>query len=913
MHILKIITLFFLLFCLQANAQKYWQQKVDHDIEVRLHPSDHSIYGKSKITYTNNSPDTLTYIWFHLWPNAYKNEQTAFAKQLLENGDTRFHFSKAYQKGYIDQIEFSINGIIAQIEKHPHHIDIIKLILPTPLLPGKNLVITTPFHVQLPFNFSRGGWNGSSYQVTQWFPKPAVYDSAGWHPMPYLDQGEFYSDFGTYHVSITVPYTFTVAATGIPQQPVEQAFYIPEKNNQKGVIRWDEMRTKTLQFNQTNIHDFAWFADPTLSLYQDTILLPSGKIINAQVYYHLDKIDLWQNSLQNVKDAIHTLSHWIGDYPYDHVTVLDGEQGFTGGMEYPTITILTGVKDQKALDLTIFHEVGHNWFYGALASNERGSPWMDEGMNTYYEKRYEALKYPYTPLKGLFGLLYDPRFSELSLKQQIQTKKDQPITTAADKFTSSNYNLIAYNKASLWMKQLASLLGQERFDRSMQTYFATWKFKHPTPNAFKQIVAQTTDRNLDSLFSLLTQKGSLMPEPKKPLTLLTHFQLDKIYTKQPIFINPAAAINSFNGLMAGLVIHNLTMPMPRFTMVLAPLYGFKSHALNGWSRLGYTWYPDNYFQSIELSSVNSNLHTQYFVDSTGRKYGREFIKVAPHLKMLFKESDPRSSLQKILEFRYADIHESQQFYDQATASLVRKRSKYGVFQTKFTIENNRVLHPWKAEWSGESHKDFYRVAFLGKYFINYILKGGIQFRYFVGKFFYKGNPTSSDKLNLQRYYLQMTGPKGNEDYNYNNPYFARFAYEGFSNQQIMERDGNFKIRTDQLSPKLGVSDNWLSAVNMEMDIPKRFNPLRIIPLKIFMDLGTNGNFWKATSSQSLFLYDGGFQISFLQNMINFYFPIIYSNPYREYINATPGNTFFKRMSFSINVGNFDLKKLTSSF
>jgi len=196
------------------RAQNYWQQEVNYRIDVSLNDIEHSVKGFERITYKNNSPDTLYYIWFHLWQNAYKNDLTAFSDQLLENNRTDFYFSNKDQKGYINQLDFRIDGMIANTEDHPQYIDIIKVILPTPLKPNDSIEITTPFYEKLPFNFSRGGHVGQSYQLTQWYPKPAVYDQKGWHPMPYLDQGEFYSEFGKYDVRITIPKNYVVAATG---------------------------------------------------------------------------------------------------------------------------------------------------------------------------------------------------------------------------------------------------------------------------------------------------------------------------------------------------------------------------------------------------------------------------------------------------------------------------------------------------------------------------------------------------------------------------------------------------------------------------------------------------------------------------------------------------------------------------
>ena len=264
--------------CREATSQ-YWQQEVNYRIDVTLDDKLHSITGFEKIEYINNSPDTLKFIWFHLWPNAYKNDKTAFSDQLLENGKTNFYFSGKDEKGYINRLDFKVNNTTAQTEDHPQHIDIIRVILPEPLAPGQRVTITTPFHVKLPFNYSRSGHDGDSYQLTQWYPKPAVYDKSGWHPMPYLDQGEFYSEFGSFDVHITVPKNYVVAATGELQNENEKEWLASRasftwtpttrkvKNAGGGLKSVTQSspessnETKTIQFKQSRVHDFAWFAD----------------------------------------------------------------------------------------------------------------------------------------------------------------------------------------------------------------------------------------------------------------------------------------------------------------------------------------------------------------------------------------------------------------------------------------------------------------------------------------------------------------------------------------------------------------------------------------------------------------------------------------------------------------------------
>ena len=192
---------------LNAQDSSYFQQKVDCKIDVELNDESHVIDGNIEIKYTNNSSDTLSFLYFHLWPNAYKHQQTAFAKQLLNHGRLDFHFSKKTERGYIDKLDFTCNNESVRWKEDFLNPDITKLNLPNPVLPGETIEIRTPFRVKIPSDFSRLAHVDQAYMMCQWYPKPAVYDNQGWHQMPYLDQGEFYSEFGDFDVSIT---TFSI-------------------------------------------------------------------------------------------------------------------------------------------------------------------------------------------------------------------------------------------------------------------------------------------------------------------------------------------------------------------------------------------------------------------------------------------------------------------------------------------------------------------------------------------------------------------------------------------------------------------------------------------------------------------------------------------------------------------------------
>ncbi len=934
----KSLLFFFLLSSLIAQGQTgYWQQQVNYQIDVTLNDRDHSLDGFEKIEYINNSPDTLHFIWFHCWPNAYKNDKTAFTDQSLENGSTRFYFSSKEEKGYLNKLDFKVNNITAATEDHPEHIDIVKLILPAPLPPGGKIGISTPFHVRLPYNFSRGGHEGQSYQATQWYPKPAVYDSKGWHPMTYLDQGEFYSEFGSFDVRITVPKNYVVAATGELQGAGEtewlksrSAFHWePLKQKEKNIAGQfkatyqvypeSEKETKTLRFLQNNIHDFAWFADKRFIVNSDTCLLPSGKTINVHSFYTPVEKETWGQSLHYAKRAVRYYSAMIGEYPHSTVSVVQGPESFGGGMEYPGITVISPVQDKKSLDLVIAHEVGHNWFYGILASNERDHPWMDEGLNSYYEALYETTHYGERT-----------KMDQLLFETQATEKKDQPIETASEQFSAVNYGLVAYYKTAEWMRFLEQQLGSGTFHKAMQEYYRRWQFRHPQPQDFRKVMEDVSGRTLEAEFAWLHKTGTL-PNQERTGTktaFLFDFKSLRQYGKKPtrdlLLIGPALGGNSYDKIMAGGFVTNMKFPPSRVQFLLAPMYATGSKRMTGLGFIYHSFYPKNIFRKIEWGVNGAAFTADEYTGMDGEKVHLGFTKIVPGIKFTLKEKNARSTFNRFIQFKSFLIREEGLgFYrdtvisgpDTSIATRYRKTDRdRALQQLRLVIENNRVLYPYRGELKLELGDYFIRTAFTGNYFFNYPKGGGFDLRVFAGKFFYTSAKTFTKQFATDRYHLNMTGAKGYEDYTYSDYFMGRNKFEGLASQQIMVRDGAFKVRTDLLADKVGKTDDWLMALNLATTIPSAINPLSMlpvkIPLKLFLDIGTQAEAWKQDSEADRFLFDAGIQIPILKETVNIYIPLLYSSVYKDYIQSTSEkkNRFWKKISFSIDISNFSFRK-----
>lgn len=508
-----------------AQQSDYWQQHVDYVINVRLDDELHELLGEITIRYTNNSPDKLGAIWFHLWPNAYSHLNTAFARQQRAAGRTDFLYSAHTDRGYIDQLNFTVNGQPARLETNAEDPDIALLHLNDSLPSGGRIIISTPFHVKIPKVFSRMGHDGQQYQISQWYPKPAVYDRAGWHPMPYLDQGEFYSETGSFDVTITLPENYVVAATGDLQTAAELEF-LKEKvaetrsrlrdvlapmTYQSWVFPESSAALKTIRFTESNVHDLAWFADKRYNVIVDSVTLPSGHKVKAWAFFNDAEAHLWKRSAEYVKYAVESYSKWVGEYPYNNCTAVQGALAAGAGMEYPSITVIGRMGNAVALENVIVHEVGHNWFQGMFATNERVYAWMDEGINSYYEQRYmnnpmssrqvvpPVREQPQGNLQDLFTLGQVMVFDYVTMQLDRQ-RLANVIESDPSGFSELQYGVLVYGKAAAAVRYLAAYLGQEKFDQIMQSFFLLWRFNHPTPDDMRVFFENQSDKNLGWFF-----------------------------------------------------------------------------------------------------------------------------------------------------------------------------------------------------------------------------------------------------------------------------------------------------------------------------------------------------------------------------------------------------------------------------
>ncbi|MDP4208211.1 MAG: M1 family metallopeptidase [Bacteroidota bacterium] len=508
----------------EVSSQDYFQQEVNYKIEVTLNDKQHELNAFETIEYINNSPDTLRFLFFHLWPNGYSGNNTALARQLFTfHGKGRL-FNNPALKGYIDSLNFKVDDELVQWDLLPGQPDICKIMLNKYLKPGDTLKITTPFHVKIPQGvISRLGHIGESYQISQWYPKPAVYDKTGWHQISYLEQGEFYSEFGSFDVSITLPANYIVGATGNLQNEKEAEMLdkLAADSTWKSTLGYGNAdfppsseQFKTLRYTEKQVHDFAWFADKRFHVLKGKVKLPdSGREVTTWAMFTNEQAGLWKDALQYENNALWYFSKWNGDYPYHSFTVVQSAMSEVDGMEYPGIALIGPAKDAYFLDEVIAHETAHNWFYSVLGSDERRYPFMDEGVTSAYEMRYMNERYPGKKLWEVYlknkklaeffhiGKMPVQRMRELDWLVLARKNLEQPINLSSTDYNYLNYSLIVYNKAAMGFTYLRAYLGDSIFDSTMHDYYRKWKFKHPQPDDLRSMFESHTGKDLTWFFS----------------------------------------------------------------------------------------------------------------------------------------------------------------------------------------------------------------------------------------------------------------------------------------------------------------------------------------------------------------------------------------------------------------------------
>jgi hypothetical protein len=476
------------------NNFEYWQQHVDYTMDVKMDVNTFNYEGTQKLIYTNNSPDNLEQVFYHLFYNAFQpGSEMDVRSMTIADADTRVgdRISKLQKEdfGFLNVVSLTQNKIPL---KYTTSGTVLEVQLNEPIKSGESAIFEMRFEGQVPPVIRRAGKNsqeGVALSMAQWYPKMAEYDFEGWHADPYIGR-EFHGVWGDFDVKLTLDKNYTVGGTGYLQNPNEigHGYGTKETKNDSDLLTW--------HFVAPNVHDFTWAADP--NFVHDTLQVPDGPMLHFLYKKSLKRKykKRWKDLQIPASEIMQYYSKNVGKYPYDQYSVI---QGGDGGMEYGMCTLITGERTFEGLLGVTAHEIGHTWFQFLMASNESKHPWLDEGFAEYtctlIENSVLGVETS-EPMKRHFNRYYDLALSG----------KEQPMSTHADRFAyNKSYSISTYSKGALVLAQLRYIIGEENFWESLKKYYNDWAFKHPTPNDFMRCAEKTSGMELEWFLTDWTQ------------------------------------------------------------------------------------------------------------------------------------------------------------------------------------------------------------------------------------------------------------------------------------------------------------------------------------------------------------------------------------------------------------------------
>jgi hypothetical protein len=484
-----LFSIFLTLISISGIAQQdRWQQRVKYVMNIDMNVQANHFTGKQKLEYTNNSPDTLTRVFYHLYFNAFQPESMMDTRSRRQGSMTiggradwdgrvkdRIQQLKPNEIGYQKIHSLKMNGVAQSFT-----IDetILEVKLSKPILPKAKVTFDMEFEAQVPLQVRRSGRDNPTskvrYTMTQWYPKMCEYDYEGWHPTPYVGR-EFYGVWGDFDVSISIDKSYLLGGTGYLQNPNQIGYGYETKGAKVNRHAGDKL---TWRFIAPNVHDFAWAADPDF--------IHKSKVVRDSLTLHLlykktnHTASEWEQVLTDAEQALPFIEKNFGRYPYKQFSFIHGGDG---GMEYPMSTMLVGPG-------AWLHEWLHNWYYGMLGTNESLYGWMDEGFTTYAEDKTAAF------LSGYSGFALDDTYK--NYYALARSNKEEPLTTHADHYNwNAAYSPAVYSKGAVFLEQLGYITGDKTRDKILLEYYKQWRFKHPNASDFFRIAEKVSDMKLD--------------------------------------------------------------------------------------------------------------------------------------------------------------------------------------------------------------------------------------------------------------------------------------------------------------------------------------------------------------------------------------------------------------------------------
>jgi hypothetical protein len=470
-----------------SAAQEPFQQHVDYIIRINLDTETKMASGSETVQYTNNSPDTLSEFYLHLYPNAFRSKDSELYRYYARRFNWVIRDIPKDKRSYMNLHDVTVGGEPVTVDVDD---TIAHLTLPQPLPPGGTMEIRLRFEGKVRKRFYRAGYVGNHYDFAQWYPKVVVYDQNGFHPDKHK-AGEFYGEFGTFDVSIDLPSRFVVAATGTVVEGDPGWDY----NNGGAIKKSDDASRKTVRFHAENVHDFAWCANPSFVV-QDT----TWNGIAVRSFYRKKNEGAWKDAtLTHAVRSLEWLTEKVGPYPYPQLSIVDVPSNY--GMEYPMLAM-----NGRASESLVLHEVGHVYFYGILGNDERAEAWLDEGFTTFQTTWYLNERYgPYGDTRNWnWYQKITPQYKLWEGYRQNVVDLyfrgyDERVSKRAEDFDNS-YSVHVYNKAALFLNAIRYVTGDEDFAIILNNYYDRFKFKHVNEASFREICEEYAQTDLSNEF-----------------------------------------------------------------------------------------------------------------------------------------------------------------------------------------------------------------------------------------------------------------------------------------------------------------------------------------------------------------------------------------------------------------------------
>ena len=481
------------------NNSTYWQQHVDYTMDVDMDVNTYQYTGTQELVYTNNSPDQLNRVYYHLYFNAFQpgsemdirlqNVADPDRRMITADKKSRIASLLPSEIGYLHATSLTQDGQKTTFNEEG---TILVVDLAKPIPPGGKTTFKMDFKGQVPVQIRRSGRNsaeGVALSMSQWYPKLAEYDFEGWHPNPYIGR-EFHGVWGDFDVKLTLDKNYTVGGTGY----LQNADKIGHGYETPGTKIKTKGKTLTWHFKAPNVHDFMWAADP--EYIHDVVPMENGPTLHFLYKNNPEIAENWKNLQPKTVETMRFFSNNIGEYPYKQYSVI---QGGDGGMEYAMSTLITGQRSFGSLVGVTVHEMAHSWFQHILATNEAKHEWMDEGFTSFISSlcmNQVMQQNKENPFEGSYNSYF----------ALANSGKELPQSTHADRFELNfAYGASAYSKGSVFLSQLGYVIGQENLMATIRKYYDDFKFKHPVPNDIKRTAEKIANVELDWYLTDWTQ------------------------------------------------------------------------------------------------------------------------------------------------------------------------------------------------------------------------------------------------------------------------------------------------------------------------------------------------------------------------------------------------------------------------